>query len=165
MEVLSVFNNLYCSSSFISGWQKIWYLCFWPDSDMMEELDPAKRKQSEDNLSGIVWKEQRMWSGNFQCKKYSREFLKFSIRDGQLMPKEAMKYPKNSHFQLKENKWNCSLSTIFHNLLVLLLITFLFHAAAFIDLLSVPAASCYFTVVHFHLLPSISEAKKKKKDN
>lgn len=56
------------------------------------------------------------------------------------------KCPKNSHFQRKQNNSNGSLSTIFHNLLVLLLITFLFHAVAFIDLLSVPAVSCYFTV-------------------
>lgn len=56
------------------------------------------------------------------------------------------KCPKNSHFRLKQNNWNGSLSTIFHNLLVLLLITFFFHAVAFIDLLSVPAVSCYFTV-------------------
>lgn len=72
--------------------------------------------------------------------------------------------PSNSHLHWgeKQNISNNSPSTIFHHLLVLLLITFLFHAVAFIDLLSVRTASCYFTTLHFHLLPFFAQHQNKE---
>lgn len=101
-----------------------------------------------------------MWSGTSKTQQGNFNFLlemKRSCFEKTLVEKN----PKNSHFQLKQNNSNGSLSTIFHNLLVLLLITFLFHAAAFIDLLSVPAVSCYFTVccVSIYSLHSLQQNK------
>lgn len=70
-------------------------------------------------------------------------------KDQKLIAKKILL--KTPIFQLKKYNSNNSLGAILHNLLVLLLITFRFHAVAFIDLLSVPAVPSYFSM--FHLLP------------
>lgn len=66
---------------------------------------------------------------------------------------------KNYQFSRQQNNWHDSISTLFHNLLVLLLITF--TLLLLLTFLSAPAVSCYFTMLHFHLLPPFPGAKPK----
>lgn len=68
-------------------------------------------------------------------------------------------YTKNYQFWRQQNNWHDSISTLFHNLLVLLLITF--TLLLLLTFLSAPAVSCYFTVLRFHLLPPFPAAQQK----
>lgn len=86
-------------------------------------------------LGTVFWKEKcQLWA----CGSRTWSFMKNNNQENLISQKKRSfhdKVPESKHFPVKQNKlqW-IHLCALLHNLLVLLLITFLFHAAAFIDL-------------------------------